>query len=136
MRVDYELAGRLHRIIANILDSVLMSILSWLIWLFLIIPFLILPTQWLTIAFIQTLANALINIYFWSRGTSLGKAIFGMKVVDKNTGETLGLLRMAFREIVGKWVSGLIFSLGFIWILFDRDKQGWHDKMVNSVVIR
>jgi hypothetical protein len=27
-------------------------------------------------------------------------------------------------------------GLGFIWVAFDRRKQGWHDKAANTVVIR
>ena len=29
----------------------------------------------------------------------------------------------------------MIFDLGFIWILFDSKRQGWHDKLAGTVVI-
>ena len=32
-------------------------------------------------------------------------------------------------------ISGLIFSLGFIWVAFDGKRQGWHDKLAGTYVI-
>ncbi|WP_171497607.1 RDD family protein, partial [Acinetobacter ursingii] len=32
--------------------------------------------------------------------------------------------------------STLVFMLGFIWIAFDSKKQGWHDKMAKTVVVK
>ncbi|MCL6558264.1 MAG: RDD family protein, partial [Firmicutes bacterium] len=46
-----------------------------------------------------------------------------------------GFLTMLIREWIGKWISGLILGLGFLWILFDRDNQGWHDKLMSTYVI-
>ena len=57
-------------------------------------------------------------------------------VVHKDTEETLSLGSMFLREIVGKAISGMVFSLGYIWILIDADKQGWHDKLVSSIVVK
>jgi hypothetical protein len=36
---------------------------------------------------------------------------------------------------VGYLVSGIVMSLGFIWILFDRKRQGWHDKLARTYVV-
>jgi len=43
---------------------------------------------------------------------------------------------MCFRETIGKWVSGLLFCLSFLWLIWDKDTQGWHDKRASTVVIR
>jgi len=82
-----------------------------------------------------SLGMLVIQIYFWSRSQSIGKAILGMKVVDSYTNEPIGLGKMIIREVIGKWISGLVMSLGYIWILIDKDSQGWHDKLVSSIVI-
>ena len=42
---------------------------------------------------------------------------------------------MALRETVGKLVSALILLLGFLWILWDKDRQGWHDKIAGTLVV-
>jgi uncharacterized RDD family membrane protein YckC len=43
---------------------------------------------------------------------------------------------MSIIRYAGYFVSMIPFCGGFLWIGFDRRKQGWHDKMANSVVIR
>ena len=42
---------------------------------------------------------------------------------------------IAFLRAVGYLVSGALFNLGFIWVAFDKRKQGWHDKIAGTVVI-
>ncbi len=81
-------------------------------------------------------STAIIQFYFWTKGTSIGKAILKMKVVRKETQEPLGFWGMAVREIILKQVSALFFGLGFIWILVDsQTHQGWHDKILGTLVI-
>ena len=72
----------------------------------------------------------------WFNSSSPGKDMMGLYAIDSKTGKPLGLGNMILREVVGKWISGMIFSLGYIWILIDKDKQGWHDKLVNSIVVK
>jgi uncharacterized RDD family membrane protein YckC len=71
----------------------------------------------------------------WTRSTSIGKKVMGLRVYDKS-GYRVGFLKMIVRETIGKIISGLIFSLGYIWILIDDENQAWHDKFINSVVIK
>lgn len=70
----------------------------------------------------------------FAKGMTPGKRFLGMRV-SKEDGTSAGFLTMLIREWIGKAISGLIFSLGFLWILFDRDKQGWHDKLVSTYVV-
>jgi uncharacterized RDD family membrane protein YckC len=67
-------------------------------------------------------------------GQTIGKWICGLKVVKKN-GESLGL-GLAFLRWIGYWVSSFFLCFGFIWIAFSKQKQGWHDKIAGSYVIR
>lgn len=77
-------------------------------------------------------------IYFiWFHGTvgqTPGKMLFGLRVIQIS-GEKM-TLGVAFLRWVGCLVSGLVFLLGFIWIAFDGRKQGWHDKIAATLVIR
>ena len=68
-------------------------------------------------------------------GTTPGKNLLGMHVVRED-GRRAAFATMLVREWVGKVISGLIFSLGYIWILIDPDRQGWHDKLVSTYVVR
>jgi uncharacterized RDD family membrane protein YckC len=81
------------------------------------------------------LLNVIYFTYFHgTTGQTLGKKIFGLKVVQK-TGEPM-TLGIAFLRWVGYLISALIFYLGFIWIAFDTRKQGWHDKIAGTCVIK
>jgi uncharacterized RDD family membrane protein YckC len=71
----------------------------------------------------------------FAKGTTPGKLILGMRVI-KEDGRRAGFFTMLIREWIGKAISGMILSLGFLWILFDRDNQGWHDKLMSTYVIR
>ena len=71
----------------------------------------------------------------FAQGTTPGKKLLGMRVVTQD-GRNAGFFTMLIREWIGKAISGLILSLGFLWILFDRDKQGWHDKLMSTYVVQ
>lgn len=67
-------------------------------------------------------------------GQTPGKMVLGLKVVPVERGiMTFG---MAFLRWVGYIVSSFFFYLGFVWIAFDPRKQGWHDKIAGTVVVR
>lgn len=68
-------------------------------------------------------------------GATVGKMVLGLKVVDTN-GQKIGFGKAALREIVGKWISGLVFGLGYLWVAFDEKKQGWHDKIAGTYVVK
>lgn len=68
-------------------------------------------------------------------GATVGKMVLGLKVVDTN-GQKIGFGKAALREIIGKWISGLVFGLGYLWVAFDEKKQGWHDKIAGTIVIK
>ena len=70
----------------------------------------------------------------FSRGTTPGKRLLGMTVIRED-GSRAGFFTMLIREWIGKAISGMILALGFLWILFDRDNQGWHDKLMSTYVV-
>jgi uncharacterized RDD family membrane protein YckC len=78
-------------------------------------------------------------LYYWLftglRGQTLGKMAVGIKVVNAQ-GSVPGLGRAALREIPGKIASSIVIYLGFLWIIWDERKQGWHDKIAKTYVLR
>ena len=80
------------------------------------------------------LGYAVWALMLFARGTTPGKKLLGMRVVRED-GRPAGFFIMLIREWIGKAISSMVFSLGFIWILIDRDKQGWHDKLVSTYVV-
>lgn len=78
----------------------------------------------------------MVIILFWCfRGATPGKMIMRMKVVDANTGQLLSVKQSIIRYI-GYFISTIPLFLGFIWIGLDKKKQGWHDKMAGTFVVK
>ena len=75
--------------------------------------------------------------YFWVKsGQTPGMKIAGgLRVVrDKDGGPiTIG---PAILRLIGYWIDGLVFYLGFIWILIDSRRRGWHDLIAGTVVVQ
>lgn len=67
-------------------------------------------------------------------GQTLGKRLLGLHVVTTR-GEPLGYLTAFFRFVAGCFAAGLLL-MGVVWIALDPNKQGWHDKLARTVVIR
>jgi len=70
------------------------------------------------------------------QGLTPGKMLLGLQVVDQRTGATPGFGKMFLREIIGRILSALFFSLGYFWAVFDKNAQSWHDKLAGTVVIK
>ncbi len=62
-------------------------------------------------------------------------AVLRLKVVDAATGGAVPTGRLVARYF-GYFVSMIPLFLGFIWVGIDSKKQGWHDKMAGTVVVR
>jgi uncharacterized RDD family membrane protein YckC len=75
---------------------------------------------------------AYFTYFHGATGRTPGKMLLGLQVVsDDGANISFGI---AFLRAVGYFVSN-IFYLGFIWVAFDKKKQGWHDKIAGTVVI-
>jgi uncharacterized RDD family membrane protein YckC len=75
-------------------------------------------------------------VYFWgTSGSTLGMRLFHLRVADAQTGAPIGIGRAVVR-----WLMSLVNTwacyIGWIWVAFDSRKQGWHDKVANSVVLQ
>jgi uncharacterized RDD family membrane protein YckC len=73
---------------------------------------------------------------FWfSRGATPGKMVISAVIVDAKTLQP-PTRSMLVARYLGYYVSTLAIGIGFLWIAFDARKQGWHDKIAGTVVIR
>lgn len=76
-------------------------------------------------------------LYFWSsygHGQTLGKRALGIRVVKTN-GSELTLVDALIRY-VGFILSCIVLFIGVIWVAFDANKQGWHDKIASTYVVK
>ncbi|MDP9320473.1 MAG: RDD family protein [Chloroflexota bacterium] len=76
-------------------------------------------------------------VYFWSaygHGQTLGNRALSIRVV-KTDGSELTITD-AFVRYLGLLLSFFCLFIGVIWVAFDANKQGWHDKIANTYVVR
>jgi uncharacterized RDD family membrane protein YckC len=82
------------------------------------------------------LSSPLYTIAFWAFfGATPGKMVLGLRIVQARTLGRVSLLRSILRYLA-YFVSSFVFMLGFVWAAFDRRKQGWHDKIAGTAVIK
>lgn len=67
-------------------------------------------------------------------GRTLGKWVAGIRVVDAD-GNTPGVALAIPREMAGRFVAMVAAGIGLVWIVFDADRQGWHDKLAGTYVV-
>ena len=136
---EQEYAGFWVRVGATLIDTVIIMIV-----LMVPLSFIYGEQYWLGDQYIRGFWDLILGyavpivatIWFWLRflGTP-GKMALKLKIVDAKTGNGLSL-----GQAIGRYfayiLSMLPFGLGFIWIGIDSRKQGWHDKLAGTVVIR
>ncbi len=73
-------------------------------------------------------------LFIWKSGATPGKQMMGIKVV-RTDGKNLSLWQAFLREVIGKFISGLVFMLGYLWVLWDKNRQAWHDHIAGTYVV-
>lgn len=76
------------------------------------------------------------TISFWVyKQATPGKMVLKLIIVDAKTGNKASLKQYIIRY-VGYLISLIPLGLGYLWIIWDPKKQGWHDKLAGTVVIK
>jgi uncharacterized RDD family membrane protein YckC len=89
-----------------------------------------------TLYAISTLIGWAYYTYFegGERGQTIGKMALSIRVIGLQDGRPIGYGRAFVRQLV-KILSGLVILIGYLWMLWDKEKQTWHDKGAGSVVV-
>ena len=134
-----EYVGFWARVGASIIDTVLALLIL------LPVTTLIYGRQyWESPALIKGPADFVLNwllpavavVLFWIyRQATPGKIAIGARIVDAKTGG-----RPSTGQLIGRYLAYYVsifgLMIGFIWVAFDPRKQGWHDKLAGTVVVR
>ena len=119
-------AGFGRRLVAYLIDSVLIAIVY-------LIGFVISDA----LGYVLSIVGGLAYLTYFegsASGQTIGKKALGIRVIDFQTGGSIGYGR-AFIRWLGRIISGIPCALGYLWMLWDKEKQTWHDKLATSVVV-
>ena len=144
-REDVKYAGFSIRLLAYTIDNILLSIISMLVfmagWMLIsrmsvydlsiyeVVDYMLLPY-----ALLSGFIECFYFVYFHAvTGQTPGKLICGIKVLTVD-GRLIGFGR-SFIRFLGYFLS-MILYIGFLMILFTGKKQGLHDKLAGTVVVK
>ena len=120
-------AGFWRRFAAMIVDGLILAI----------------PTIILVVLVDQNVANlisTLIGIAYYTyfeggaTGQTVGKRALGIRVIDFRAGGPIGYGRGLLRYFA-RILSAIPLFLGYFWMIWDKEKQCWHDKIASDVVV-
>jgi uncharacterized RDD family membrane protein YckC len=122
-----EYAGFWLRLGAGVIDLLILGSVSGIIAYF--FPALIV---WVT-------SGVAISIVYWLgfwvwRGQTPGKMAVGVKVIRTDSSPVKW--QCAICRCLGYVVSAITLFIGFIWVAFDGRKQGIHDKIADTYVVK
>ncbi len=137
----FEYVGFWPRVGAAIIDTIilllittplLVSIYGWSYFTATDQPLIAGPADFL----ISWVFPAIVAILFWLyKQATPGKMAISARVVDAKTGNSL-TVGQSIGRYLAYFAAMLPLFLGIIWVAFDPRKQGWHDKLAGTVVIR
>lgn len=137
--IELEYVGFWLRVWAVVIDTVLVMII--------LVPLQFLTrthdiSEWGALSaesvdiWLSIILPAVAAIAFWSyKQATPGKMVIGARIVCAKTGGPPSLAQYIIRYLAYS-LSSAVFMLGWIWVAFDRRKQGWHDKLAGTVVVR
>ena len=130
-----EYAGFLDRLFADVCDCVIAGLVSSL-------PYFVIDRWLLGVKTFRSAGVVLVIWYLWNLtylvgrdGQSWGRKIAGIQVIH-NEGGPIGFWRALSRNLFELSISLPFLYLGFLWVIWDRRKQAWHDKLFRTYVVR
>lgn len=129
-------AGFWRRFAAIMIDGVILFVAQFPI---LFIGKLLGATQSISWALYSNLIGGLLSFFYvgyflTTRGATVGKILLSIKVVRKNN-QPFDFKTVFLREIVGKFVSGILLCIGYLMAAFRDDKRALHDLLADTQVV-
>jgi uncharacterized RDD family membrane protein YckC len=138
MSGDTKYAGFWPRLVATIVDSIwLYGIIYTILWLLIGLGLFGPESTFTPTRFVfEWVLPAIVVMAFWvTKSATPGKMLFKMRIVDAETYQPVSAPRL-FLRYVAYFVSMLPLCLGFLWVAWDKKKQGWHDKIAKTIIVR
>lgn len=127
-----EKAGAGARFGSYILDVIIVNVVA------LVVGYVLFFLGVSVLTVISTLLSLAISTgyftYFFGNGQTLGMKAVKIKLCDTEGTYPIGYVK-GFLRWIGMIISGLVIGIGYLWILIDENKQGWHDKIAGTYVV-
>lgn len=142
---DLPKAGFWIRLVASMLDSMLAGMLQVICALVLNVTASHLmggmnPQENAAYSMLITLFGIVLSVsygvfFIGYCGQTPGKMVLRIKVI-RTCGAEISYGRAFLREVPGKFLSGLILGIGYLMVAFDDRKQGLHDRIADTYVVK
>ena len=136
---DQEYAGFWIRVGAALIDTIILAIIIYPILTAIYGAGYWLEDSWFKgfwdLLFSYFLPAVAVVLFWVYKSATPGKMATKLTIVDANTGAKPSTGQFVVRYL-GYYISMLPFLLGIIWVGIDKRKQGWHDKLAGTVVLR
>ena len=136
---EYEYVGFWLRVLASIVDNMWLGIVIFVLAAVLVVSGVVTQDEAdfsVASMSLQFAVPFVLVVALWAKYASTpGKMIFKAKILDAKTFEPVSTPRLILRYI-GYFVSVLTLFIGFIWVGIDSRKQGFHDKIAGTVVVK
>lgn len=136
---EQQYAGFWIRVVASIIDTIFLLIVLLAIVFALYSAGLISDKpEYLGVVgiFLNYIIPLVLVLIFWHyKSATPGKIITHLSIVDATIGDKPSFGQFIIRYLA-YYISAIPLLLGFIWVGFDQRKQGWHDKLAKTVVIK
>ena len=140
LEVSPRYGGFWLRAAAYLIDSIVVALACTTIFAVFFMPKSVTPKQMTTLLNAYTLPVIVFQgvyfTFFWSLlGKTPGMLPFGLSVANAQNMQRIGPGRALLRYF-GLVFSFMVFDMGVLWAAIDPRKQGWHDKIAGTVVVR
>jgi uncharacterized RDD family membrane protein YckC len=149
-RVDLDLAGVGQRLASYLVDGVVLSIIYIALMFLFGVPieeeaiagggfsttfYADFSTTFYAVYVLMAAIGIGYYTYFFGKGQTPGMKLVEIKLIRTDGVEPVGY-KKGFLRWVGMEISGMVLLLGYIWILIDKKRQGWHDKIAGTYVVK
>ena len=144
MQNKYHHVGFFARLSAWIIDWILVGLLVGVVYIILGITgslsadFWMSQNIWFHFSVRDILIYLLCHAYFilltYLHGQTLGKKCMSICVI-RSDGNKLSFFDVLYRETVGRYLSGILMCAGYMIVLLDEEKRGFHDRLTDTRVV-
>ncbi|MEZ4598300.1 MAG: RDD family protein [Syntrophotaleaceae bacterium] len=136
-------AGFWLRVVASLIDGIILSAIQMVCGIFLGLTSTLVgtaggevePHVLVLLLFNLMIGWAYFTVFTGASGQTPGKMALRIKVV-RTDGTDLGYGKAFLREVPGKFVSKIILGIGYLMVAFTERKQGLHDMIAETYVIK